>query len=219
MLLNVQTFALAALFSAVATGRPLDASKPSDVVLRSKGYAVVNVGGEPSKPRDIIPRKDKSYAVVNVGGEPTSKAPPPATSIINTTKTVEVVSPGATVTQEVTTTVEPAPAPAPTQSTSCTSSTLKTPSPSSPAAESSVPASSSEPISPTPTPTSEPMSPPVISVPAVTSQVPAKETPKPIFVTVTVSTDDGPTSFYDDGMWHTYYRIKTFEAAAAATAS
>lgn len=39
-------------------------------------------------------------------------------------------------------------------------------------------------------------------------------TPKPVFVTVTVTTDDGPTEYYDNGMWHTSYRIKTFEAAA-----
>lgn len=43
------------------------------------------------------------------------------------------------------------------------------------------------------------------------------ETPKPtsIFVTVTVPQDGGPTQYYDDGMWHTYYRIKSFEAAVA----
>lgn len=39
-------------------------------------------------------------------------------------------------------------------------------------------------------------------------------TPKPVFVTVTVTTDDGPTSYYDNGMWHTSYRVKTFEAIA-----
>ena len=39
-------------------------------------------------------------------------------------------------------------------------------------------------------------------------------TPKPVFVTVTVTTDDGPTEYYDNGMWHTSYRVKTFEAIA-----
>ena len=39
-------------------------------------------------------------------------------------------------------------------------------------------------------------------------------TPKPVFVTVTVTTDDGPTEYYDNGMWHTSYRIKTIEAIA-----
>ena len=43
-------------------------------------------------------------------------------------------------------------------------------------------------------------------------------TPKPVFVTVTVTTDDGPTEYYDNGMWHTSYRIKTFEAVATASA-
>lgn len=39
-------------------------------------------------------------------------------------------------------------------------------------------------------------------------------TAKPVFVTVTVTTDDGPTEYYDNGMWHTSYRVKTFEAIA-----
>ena len=42
----------------------------------------------------------------------------------------------------------------------------------------------------------------------------ATATPKPVFVTVTVTTDDGPTEYYDNGMWHTSYRIKTIEAIA-----
>ncbi|KAJ4412274.1 hypothetical protein N0V91_000745 [Didymella pomorum] len=42
-------------------------------------------------------------------------------------------------------------------------------------------------------------------------------TPTPILVTVTVTDDAGPTEYYDDGMWHTHYRIKTFEAVAAPT--
>ncbi|KAI4955203.1 hypothetical protein J4E91_001061 [Alternaria rosae] len=82
MLLNAQTLALAALFSALATGRPLDSSKP----------------------REIVPR-NKSYSVVNVGGDASTPVPATATSVIKTTKTVEVVGPAQTVTQEVTATV------------------------------------------------------------------------------------------------------------------
>ncbi|KAI4929945.1 hypothetical protein J4E85_004566 [Alternaria conjuncta] len=143
MLLNAQTLALAAFFSTLATGRPLDSSKPREIVPRNKSYSVVNVGGDASTPVAT------------------------ATSVIKTTKTVEVVGPAQTVTQEVTATVvEPQPAPASTSS--CSSSI---------------------------------------------------ETPKPIFVTVTLSPDNGPTEYYDDGMWHTHYRVKTFEAAAAVTAA
>ena len=98
MLLNPRTLALAALFSTLVTGRPFDSPKPRDVG-----------------------RRDKSYSVVNVGGDSSTPAPAIATSVIETTKTVEVVGPGATVTQEVTATViKPQPAPAPT--TSCSSS-------------------------------------------------------------------------------------------------
>ncbi|KAJ8117839.1 hypothetical protein OPT61_g1051 [Boeremia exigua] len=43
------------------------------------------------------------------------------------------------------------------------------------------------------------------------------QTPKPVFVTVTVTEDGGPTEYYDDGMWHTSYRIKTFEAIATSS--
>lgn len=42
-------------------------------------------------------------------------------------------------------------------------------------------------------------------------------TAKPVFVTVTVTQDDGPTEYYDNGMWHTSYRIKTWEAVATPT--
>ncbi|KAI4959866.1 hypothetical protein J4E86_003591 [Alternaria arbusti] len=77
MLLNAQTLALAAFFSTLATGRPLDSSKPREIVPRNKSYSVVNVGGDASTPVAT------------------------ATSVIETTKTVEVVGPAQTVTQEL----------------------------------------------------------------------------------------------------------------------
>lgn len=43
------------------------------------------------------------------------------------------------------------------------------------------------------------------------------QAPKPVFVTVTVTQDDGPTEYYDNGMWHTSYRIKTWEAVATSS--
>jgi hypothetical protein len=54
----------------------------------------------------------------------------------------------------------------------------------------------------------------ITSAAVVSSSVPI-ETPKPIFITVTASNDDGPTEYYDNGLWHTSYRVKTFEAAVA----
>ncbi|KAF2852318.1 hypothetical protein T440DRAFT_467012 [Plenodomus tracheiphilus IPT5] len=56
----------------------------------------------------------------------------------------------------------------------------------------------------------------ISAAPSSTSAI-STETPKPIYVTVTVPADDGP--YYDDGMWHTKYRVKTFDAAAMATPS
>ena len=170
MLLNAQALALAALFLDLATGRPLDS-------------------------HDVLPR-DKSYAVVNVGGDSPTQAPPTATRTVATTKTVEVVNPGKTVTQEITTTVvQPEPAPAPTSS--CTPTSSPTP------ASSSTPSPST--LSPTPTPT---------ATPTISSSMTTRptETPKPIFITVTVSEPADTTEYYDDGMWHTRYAIKSFEA-------
>ncbi|KAG9379796.1 hypothetical protein A1F94_010152 [Pyrenophora tritici-repentis] len=163
---------LAALFSALAIGRPLDS-------------------------HDLLPR-DKSYAVVNVGGDAPTQAPPAATSTVATTKTVEVVSPEKTVTQETTTTVvKPEPAPAPTSS--CPPPSSETP-------------ASSTPSPSTPWPTSTPL----ISNSTMTTP---DSTPKPIFVTITVAEPAETPDYYDDGMWHTRYAIKSFgDDAAIATA-
>ncbi|KAF3002037.1 hypothetical protein E8E13_008813 [Curvularia kusanoi] len=109
------------------------------------------------------------------------------------TTTVQVTNPAATVTAEITATVpQPAPVPA---SPSFTSSA-------SPSASSS---SSSKRTSTSTKPTQTTMS--------------TTATPKPVFVTVTVTTDGGPTEYYDNGMWHTSYRIKSFEAVATPSLS
>ncbi|KNG49540.1 macrophomate synthase [Stemphylium lycopersici] len=199
MLFNVQTLALAALVSTLVNGRPLGSTGP----------------------RNIVPRS-KSYAVVNVGGDSTTETLSTTTSIVETTKTVEVVGPGETVTEEVTATVvKPQPAPAPT---SCSSSSSASKS------SSSSSSSTPSPVSSTPRPTSSSTSsssvssttpsatPTITSAPADSTPTPI-ETPKPIFITVTVSESAGSKEYYDDGMWHTYYEIKTFEAAAAVAAT
>ncbi|KAF2828412.1 hypothetical protein CC86DRAFT_368661 [Ophiobolus disseminans] len=133
-------------------------------------------------PRDIVPRQ-KNYSVINVDGGSTEAQ---ATTVIKSTKTVEVVNPAPTVTQQVTTVIEAAPTLAPAKSSSkCTTSA-------------------------TSTPTSKSTSTTTSSTSTISKAV---ETPKPIFITVTVPKDDGPTEYYDNGMWHTNYRIKTFAAA------
>ncbi|KAF2133220.1 hypothetical protein P153DRAFT_363433 [Dothidotthia symphoricarpi CBS 119687] len=47
----------------------------------------------------------------------------------------------------------------------------------------------------------------------------AIETPKPSVITIVVTKGDGPTDYYDNGMWHTNYRIKTLEAAVTTFAT
>ena len=139
-----------------------------------------------NQPRDVLPRA-KSYSVINVDGGASTEAPADATTIVDrTTKTVEITNPGPTVTAEVTATVvEPVPVPAATSPSSSTSSSTPTPTSSS---TTTIPTSSSSAASTT------------------------IETPKPVFVTVTITDDAGPTEYYDDGMWHTSYRIKSFDA-------
>ncbi|EOA82760.1 hypothetical protein ACJQWK_04984 [Exserohilum turcicum] len=181
MLFHIQTLTIASLFSTLATSRPFG----------------------PAGLRPMVPR-GKSYAVVNVGGD-SPTAPPPATSIVKMTTTVEVVQPGKTITKEVTATVvEPYPVAAPTSCSNSSSISM-----SSSSASSSAPSPSTPCTTPLPTPTSAPAGSPAqnISTPI--------ETPKPIIVTVTVS-EDGPTQYYDNGMWHTYYEIKTFDGGAAS---
>jgi len=163
MLFNSQHFAVLASMSIFANALPFDT------------------------PRQIVPRQ-KKYSVINVDGGSWSDAAQ-ATTVVKSTKTVEVINPGPTVTQETTTTVlSVAPGPTPESSTwdrtsSAPSSTITS--------SSAVTSSSSKPV----------------------------ETAKPIFVTITVSKDDGPTEYYDNGLWHTSYRVKTFEAAVATLAS
>ncbi|PSN66775.1 hypothetical protein BS50DRAFT_573580 [Corynespora cassiicola Philippines] len=44
------------------------------------------------------------------------------------------------------------------------------------------------------------------------------ETPAPSVVTIIITETTGPTEFYDNGMWHTNYPVKTFESVVAASA-
>lgn len=172
MLFNTQHFAVLASISIFANALPFDT------------------------PRHIVPRQ-KNYSVINVDGGSSSDAAQ-ATTIVKSTKTVEVINPGPTVTQEITTTVlSVAPAPTPKSSTS----DRKTSAPSSTITSSPTVITSSS------------------AVTSSSSNSKPVETPKPIFVTITVPKDDGPTEYYDNGLWHTSYRVKTFKAAVATSAS
>jgi hypothetical protein len=155
MLFNARHMAILASISILANALPFD--PPRQLVQRQKKYSVINVDGGATQPAQA--------------------------TVVEPTKTIEVVNPGPTVTQEVTTTVENA-APAPTTASSSSQSSSSTP------VITSTPSTSSS--------SSKPL-----------------ETPKPIFVTVTIPKDDGPTEYYDDGLWHTRYPVKTFEAAVA----
>jgi hypothetical protein len=44
-------------------------------------------------------------------------------------------------------------------------------------------------------------------------------TPEPSVVTVIITETASPTKFYDDGMWHTSYAVKTFEEVAPTPAT
>lgn len=152
MLFNTRTLAILAGISILSNALPFDT------------------------PRQLAPRQ-KKYSVINVDGGSTQAAQ--ATTVVEATKTVEVVNPGPTVTEKVTTVVTPPTRPVPTTSSMSSSASL------------------------------------LVSTSTIV------ETPKPtsIFITVTVPQDDGPTQYYDDGMWHTYYRIKSFEPAVATLAT
>ncbi|KAH7400930.1 hypothetical protein DE146DRAFT_654407 [Phaeosphaeria sp. MPI-PUGE-AT-0046c] len=142
MLFNTRVFAIIAGISILSDALPFDT------------------------PRQLAPRQ-KKYSVINVDGGSTQAAQ--ATTVVEATKTVQVVNPGPTVTEQVTTIVTPSKSVAPTTS----------------------------------------------STPCSTSRVVETPKPTPIFITVTASEDDGPTRYYDDGMWHTHYRIKSFEPVVA----
>jgi hypothetical protein len=146
-------------------------------------------------PLDNIAPRAKSYSVVNVGGGASTEAPADATTVVDqTTKTVEITNAGPTVTAKVTTTViESVPVPVETRPSISSATSLPTPSSSSSSTSSST------------------------SIKATTTSPSTTVTPTPVFVTVTVTDDAGPTEYYDNGMWHTSYRIKTFEAVAAPT--
>ncbi|KAH7380710.1 hypothetical protein BKA66DRAFT_465233 [Pyrenochaeta sp. MPI-SDFR-AT-0127] len=160
------------------------------------------------RPRDIVPRS-RSYAIINVDGGTSTEESLSATTIVKETKTIEIVNPGPIVTQDVTSiVVQPAPVPTPTRpSSKSTSSPTRS-------SRTSTPTSSHVSTS---TSTSTSTQAPTISSSASSSISEPTETLKSIFVTVTVPADSGPTEYYDDGMWHTLYPIKTFEAVAATS--
>lgn len=92
---------------------------------------------------------------------------------------------------------------APTKTGEATTTVAPAPVPTS--SSSACTSSTSSPIS-TPQPSSTPTAHP-------------SETPVPSVVTVTVSEPTGTTEYYDNGLWHTSYAIKTFEQVVATSSS
>ncbi|KAF2473458.1 uncharacterized protein BDR25DRAFT_302344 [Lindgomyces ingoldianus] len=169
----------------------------------------------PSKPQNHLVPRAKSYSIVNVDGG--STAAQEATTVIEETtktKTVRVTDVAPTVTDKVTTVVvSTQPASTTSQSSSSSFSTWGepfhlTPDPTSEAPEtissgpSSIPTISFAMAS---TPESPPLPPP-------TSSGNPTETGEPSIVTVVITaTKAVPTEYYDNGLWHTSYPVKTFE--------
>lgn len=131
-----------------------------------------------------IAPRAKSYSVVNVGGGASTEAPADATTVVDQATKTVEVTNAGPTVTAKVTTTIVEPVPAPA-ATSTSSSTS----------------------SPAPTSRST-------TTKAATTSPSTTATPTPVFVTITVTDDAGPTEYYDNGMWHTSYRIKTFNAVA-----
>ncbi|KAF2241547.1 hypothetical protein BU26DRAFT_172689 [Trematosphaeria pertusa] len=131
----------------------------------------------------------KSYAIVNVDGG--SSTPPPAeTTTVTEDKTKTIKVTDAASTPTDTATATLHPTPAPTGSERSSGPTRAT--------------SSSPATTPQPKPSS--------------SERPVA-TPAPSIVTIVITETAAPTEYYDNGMWHTSYVVKTFWAAAVASST
>jgi hypothetical protein len=77
-----------------------------------------------------------------------------------------------------------------------------------------VPATTTDKVTTTATPT-------CTSTPKSSPSTPAQQTPAPTpsVVTIIVTESAAPTEYYDDGLWHTRYPVKTFATAVAVPAS
>ncbi|GME23392.1 carbohydrate binding family 6 [Neofusicoccum parvum] len=195
--------------------------------VKSRSYAIVNVDGSSgvdavgqidagNKAQDLQKRAPtKSYSVVNVDGGPTSASTSDQLSSVTLTETVSATTtapPLATetivYTQDTTIVVTETqyPAPSVTQTVVYTTTILASPTSTSSAPTTAAPTSTIVAGNTTfimPSLTSSP----VVSVSVVTLP--------PSVVTVTATHSD-TTSYYDNGMWHTSYAIKTWTTIAAA---
>lgn len=81
-----------------------------------------------------------------------------------------------------------------------------------------VTASTNPTAAPVPSPTSTPCTSETTTAVTVTERL-SQTTPisVPSVVTIIVTETAEPTRFYDNGLWHTRYAVKTFEAVAAPT--
>ncbi|ORY10423.1 hypothetical protein BCR34DRAFT_566914 [Clohesyomyces aquaticus] len=197
MLFNLQSLALALSISAISNALPLDGAR-----------------------KPLAPQS-KTYAIVNVDGG--STAAEPATVIEETvkTKTVRATDTAPTVTDKITTVIIETPPPSTTsQPPSATFSWGEpfhlTPGPSTNAASTSTPtpsAISTISFSLVSTPKSTPQAPPT------SSEKPSQSAEPSIATVVVTATEAGPTEYYDNGLWHTRYPVKTFSESVAVIAA
>ena len=188
-----------------------------------------------ARPR-LLSLRAKSYSIVNVDGGPSTAAPAP--TVVETvtapgvpqTDTVEITTPGPTETATIVQTVQPAPAStaassasASSASTSATSTSAATssgvPTSAAPTSAASASATSSpaESTSAAPSLSSETTSSvsyqfastPAPSVSAPSPTTAQSVTIEPTIVTVVTAAQPSTTEYYDDGMWHTSYVIKS----------
>ncbi|KAF2191461.1 hypothetical protein K469DRAFT_720478 [Zopfia rhizophila CBS 207.26] len=177
------------------------------------------------RPRQQLAPRGKSYSIVNVDGGSTPALEP--TTIVETvtppertkTETLEVTDVAPTVTDKITsiiveTSLATPPPPSTTPEIShSSSSTWGEPFHLTPDPTSKKPNSTS---SPSPI-TSSAVSYSLVSTPGSTPQLQSPSTTpsatgEPSIVTVVITTTQmGPTEYYDNGLWHTSYAVKTFE--------
>lgn len=152
---------------------------------------------EGAQDRRLKPRS-KTYAVVNVDGGSSTAAQLGTTTITDDrTKTVQVTDAASIITTKdvVTTTVVPAATPISSSESSSRSASSRT-------FASTAPFSTQISIIPTTAPTSS-------TTPKSLATTQSEQNPGTSLVTVTITEGPAPTEWYDNGLWHTRYPIKT----------
>lgn len=174
--------------------------------------------------RNQIAPRAKSYAIVNVdGGSTSSTAPPPPqptktiTDSKTKTETVEVPQKTQATTPATSTDIIPSTTAPPSLPSSASSTAIRTTS-SLPSANSTTASSFAKP-SQTESSKSKEEEQTVTIEPTATATETVSVSATPSVITVVVTESGSPETFYDDGMWHTRYAIKTGVMTRAAVPS